>query len=144
MYIYIYIYIVRLVGDGPSPSSSSVLRPSSRRRRPSSVCPSRRVSAVVAVVVFCPSVRPVVHPIVVVVVRHLSVRSVFVFRPLSFFPVVRLKYYYITSLTMCRMGIWGHILHARSEIHFQWFSHSQRPRVLKMSLNQIFRKHSLL
>ena len=57
----------------------------------SSVRPSCRVRPVVAFVVLCPSVRPVVRP--VVVVRPLSIRprpSVVVVRPLSVRPVVRL------------------------------------------------------
>ena len=80
--IYIYIYIYLYISSSPScpyrrrccPVS---VRPSScpsRRRRPSFVRPSRRVSPIVAVVVLCSSVRPVVRP--VVVVRSLSVRSV--------------------------------------------------------------------
>ena len=60
---------------------------------------SRRVRPVVAVVVLCPCVRPVVRPIVVV--RPLSIRPV-VFRrrrcrPLSVRPVVRLFITYMTS-----------------------------------------------
>ena len=60
---------------------------SRRCRRPSSVRPSHRVRPVLAGVVLCPSVRPVVRP--VVVVCPLSVRPVVV-RPLSVRPVVRL------------------------------------------------------
>ena len=77
----------------------------SRRRRTSSVRPSHRVSTC-PVVVLCPSVRPVVGP--VLVVRPLSIRprpSVVVVRPLSVRPVVRLITTYMTSRSILRTGI---------------------------------------
>ena len=91
--IYIYVY-VSCPSVPPCPSRCHrrplSVRPS-RRRPPSSARPSCRVRPVVVVVVLCPSVRPVVRP--VVVVRPLSVRSVVVVRSLSVRPVVRLHYY---------------------------------------------------
>ena len=93
------------------------VRPAVSRRVPS--CP------VVVLLLLCPSVRPVVRP-VVVVVRPLSVRSrpsvVVVVRPLSVHPVVRPNITCKTSRSIRRMGIlpvilpWTHFCRSKNSI----------------------------